>query len=334
VAELKAAGYSQRQALNTAGISRSAWQYRSTPRAKAPIAVPHSARRSAAWLGDEEITTIIGSLQRSFRKGQSVYQGFYQALDAGAPVASLSSWYRIAGTYLGPERPVRARRSHKHHPVPEVSATGPGQVWSWDITALKGPYRGVNYQAYVIIDIFSRKIIGHRVEERETEQLAKDMFTTAFSNEGTTPGFVHSDGGPSMTSKALTKHLRADHGIELSRNRPRVSNDNPFSESWFKTAKYAIGYPSYFPDLETAREYINDFITWYNAQHRHCSLEGHTPASVHDGTWITIHHHRQQHLNALATEHPQRYTTETRLKAPKAQVGINTPKSTQRLTTA
>lgn len=332
VTQLQAVGLSQRKALAHAGISRSAWQYRTKPRRPVTEPVPQTARRSDAWLEDEEVNQIIGALQQTFDNDGSVYQGFYEALDAGRPVASLSSWYRIAGKYLGPERPVRRRRKHKNHPAPEVNATGPCQVWSWDITMLKGPYRGVHYHAYVIIDIFSRKVTGSRVEEREDDELAKEMFTTAIDAEGTAPGFIHSDGGASMTSRAVTEHLRYDHGVELSKNRPRVSNDNPFSESWFKTAKYRIGYPAYFNTLTEARAYIEAFVAWYNTEHRHSELQGHTPASVHDGTWKQIHARRQQTIDTLAAAHPARYSTTPRLPTPKANVGINTPKTTQRLT--
>lgn len=330
--QIKAAGVSQRQALVYAGISRSTWQYRNKPRPVVQDPVPHAQRRAATWLTDTEVDAIIDALRITFDKGHSVYQGFMEALDAGAPVASLSSWYRIAAEHLAPDRPITRRKNHKNHATPEVEATCPGQAWSWDITKFKGPYRGLTYEVYMIIDLFSRVIVGHRVEEVEDDHLAQDMFLEAMASEATIPEVVHSDGGPSMQSKVLTDELR-QHGIELSKNRPRVANDNPFSEALFKFAKYRIDYPEYFANLQDARAYADQFVSWYNTEHRHSELEGHTPASVHDGSWRAIHHQRQQTMDALAAAHPKRYTTKPELKAPKAQVGINTPKHNNRLIT-
>lgn len=332
IERLKATGLSQRTALQYAGISRSTWQYRKTPRPVVDAPVPHTQRRAATWLSDEETATITETLRATFDAGDSVYQGFMEALDAGEPVASLSSWYRIAATELASQRPIRRRRNHKNHPVPEVEATCPGQTWSWDITKFKGPYRGITYEVYVIIDIFSRLIVGYRVEEVEDDHLATEMFIDAMTAEDTTPAVVHSDGGPSMQSKTLTDELRR-HGIEISKNRPRVANDNPFSEALFKTAKYRVGYPEYFANLHEARAYADRFVAWYNTEHRHSELEGHTPSSVHDGSWRAIHHHRQQTMEALAAANPKRYPKKPELRAPKAQVGINTPKHNRRLTT-
>jgi putative transposase len=131
------------------------------------------------------------------------------------------------------------------------------------------------------------------------------MFDTALAGAGPRPRIVHSDRGASMTSKTVAR-LFDDLGITRSRNRPRVSNDNPFSEAWFKTAKYRHGYPPFFTDLHHARSWAAALIDWYNNQHRHSALEGHTPASVHDGTWIQIHHQRQAALNELYQANPGR----------------------------
>lgn len=206
------------------------------------------------------------------------------------------------------------------------------QVWSWDITKLPGPYRGVTYDFYVTLDLFSRAIVGWRVEDGESDALAADMFRTAFTAHGAVPRVVHSDGGPAMTSKTVTVLLR-DLGITTSRNRPRVSNDNPFSESAFKTCKYRPTYPGWFPSLDAARAWAGEFVTWYNTDHRHSSLEGHTPASVHDGTWAAVHHRRQQALDGLYAAHPHRFTRRPTAKTPLATVTINQPKTNHRLQT-
>ena len=135
-----------------------------------------------------------------------------------------------------------------------------------------------------------------------------------------------------MTSAIVGKTL-TEHGVALSRNRPRVSNDNPFSEAWFKTAKYRPGYPRYFRDVEHARCWAAEVIHWYNNQHRHSSLEGHTPASVHDGSWITIHHQRQAVLDELYQANPDRYRRPPQAKTPMGTVVLNQQQPEDRLQT-
>jgi transposase InsO family protein len=325
-------GWSQRAALDLLGLSRSTWYYRSSPRARTGTSVPHTARVAGHWLTQAERDAILVRLTAAFADGESVYQGFYEALDAGDPVASLSTWYRLAQAHLAAQRPVRRRRSHPARAIPQLCATRPVQVWSWDITKLPGPYRGVSYDFYVAVDVFSRAIVAWRVEDRECDDLAKEMFAAAFSRCDARPKVVHSDGGAAMTSKTLTELFR-DLGIQASRNRPRVSNDNPYSESLFKTAKYRPGYPGWFPAIDDARAWAQRFVTWYNDQHRHSALEGHTPASVHDGSWITVHHARQATLDRLYQQQPNRFPRRPRVKTPLAAATINQPKPEDRLQT-
>ena len=270
-------------------------------------------------------------LRAAFAQGRSVYQGFYQALDAGDPVASLSSWYRIA-RQLEPQRPTRRRTRHHSSAIASLVAEAPLQVWSWDITKLKGLYRGLNYELYVVLDVFSRMIVAWRLEEHEDDDLAKEMFAAAFVRHGARPQVVHSDGGPAMTSNTLTGLFR-DLGVEVSRNRPRVSNDNPYSESLFKTAKYTATYPAHFTSIEQARAWTETFVSWYNHEHYHSGLEGHTPASVHDGSWVTVHHQRAATMAALHAANPERFTKPPVVKTPMAQVAINQEISTDRLQT-
>lgn len=331
ITALTAAGLSQRAALALAGMSRSSWHYRAHPRPPVADPLPHTQRRALSWLSVLERAAIEAKLAAAFAAGRSVYYGFYTALDAGDPVASLSSWYRIARG-MEDQRPVRRRARHRSSAIPSLVATAPLQVWSWDITKLKGPYRGVTYELYVVIDVFSRMIVAWRLEEHEDDDLAKEMFQTAFARFGAHPKVVHSDGGPSMKSNTLTG-LFHDLGVEVSRNRPRVSNDNPYSESAFKTAKYAPTYPPYFTSIEVARAWVEEFVTWYNHKHYHSGLEGHTPASVHDGTWTTVHHQRVATMTALHAAHPERFTKPPVIKAPMAQVAINHEISNDRLQT-
>jgi putative transposase len=332
VTALVAAGLSQRAALAVAGISRSSWHYRTKPRARVAAPVPHAARPTPAWLNATERDQIAAHLAQAFSQGQSVYQAFYEALDAGDPVASLSSWYRIARARLAPQRPVRRTRNHRATAIPSLVVEAPMQAWSWDITHLKGPYRRVSYQFYVAIDVFSRMIVAWRVEAREDDDIAREMFADAFTGHGARPRIVHSDGGAAMTSKTLTQ-LFSDLGIEVSRNRPRVSNDNPYSESLFKTAKYTPTYPSYFPDIEAARAWAAAFVAWYNHQHHHSGLEGHTPADIHHGTWRAIHDRRVTAMNRLHAAHPERFRDPPTIKTPMAQVAINHPTTDDRLQT-
>ncbi len=329
-----AAGWSQTKALRLIGLAASSWHYRRNPRPKTDRPVPHTARRCESWLSDPEIAAITSKLQDGFDAQDSVHQAYYQALDAGDPVASLKSWYRIAGTYLDACRPTRRTRKHRASGMPQWEATGPGQVWSWDITMLPGPYRGVSYCLYAVIDVFSRKIVAWRVEEAEVDELAADMLREALQAlpADQRPWLLHSDRGASMMSHALAQVLR-DFGITRSRNRPRVSNDNPFSESWFKTGKYRPGYPPFFDDVTHARAWATELIDWYNHTHRHSSLEGHTPASVHDGSWVQIHHQRQATLDELYQANPGRYRRRPQARTPMACVVLNQQQPLDRLQT-
>lgn len=273
-------------------------------------------------------------LQTAFADQQSVYSAWYDALDAGDPIASQASWYRIARQPpLRQTRPARPARRRRATAMPQFEATRPNQVWSWDITKLPGKYKGDWLNLYVTIDVFSRFVPGWRVEWAEDDALARDMFETAFTTQGAHPEIVHSDGGASMMSDTLNE-LYANLGITRSKNRPRVSNDNPFSEAWFKTAKYTHDYPGWFTDLDHARDWASTMINNYNTRHHHSALEGHTPAGVHDGTWLQVHHQRQATLDHLAAAHPERYRHQPKLKTPFATVRLNLEKSDQRLQSA
>lgn len=332
VVALVAAGLSQRAALELAGMSRSTWHYRTRPRPRVSAPVPHTARVAASWLTPAEQDLIAVKLQAGFSAGESVYQAFYDALDAGEPVASLSSWYRIARARLAAQRPVRRTRKHRATAIPSLVVDAPLQAWSWDITHLKGPYRRVTYQLYLALDVFSRLVVAWRVEAGEDDDLAQEMFYDAFARHGARPRVIHSDGGPSMTSKTLTD-LFTHLGIEISRNRPRVSNDNPYSESLFKTAKYTPAYPDYFTDINQARAWAANFVDWYNHRHHHAGLEGHTPADVHDGAWRQTHARRVAAMEQLYAIHPERFTRPPTVRTPMAQVAINHPTTDERLQT-
>ena len=194
-------------------------------------------------------------------------------IDEGVYLASISTMYRL----LGEAGQVRERRAQAAHPArakPELIATGPDQVWSWDITKLAGPQRGVYYHLYVMIDIFSRCAVHFEVHATELGELAKDFMTEAVRlNGGTAPLAIHADRGTSMTSKTVSA-LLSDLAILKSHSRPKVSNDNPYSEAQFKTLKYCPAFPGTFGSLQDARAFCGVFFTYYNHEHRSIGVPG------------------------------------------------------------
>jgi putative transposase len=214
--------------------------------------------------------------------------------------------YRI----LADNAQVKDRRRQARHPArarPELTATGPGQVFTWDITKLHGPGKGVYYDAYVMIDIYSRYIVGAHVHAGESAVLAEEMMRQIFHVHGV-PQVVHADRGTSMTSKTVAT-LLTDLGVTRSHSRPRVSNDNPYSESWFKTLKYAPVFPERFGSVHDARMFLDQFVQFYNHEHHHTGIGLHTPADVHFGLTDATTQRRAASLRAARTAHPERFTT-------------------------
>ena len=201
----------------------------------------------------------------------------------------------------------RAQATHPAKKKPELMADGPNQVWSWDITKLKGPARGVLYLLYVIIDIYSRKVICWDIWPTETGTLAKEFIEHAIAeNGGIRPGAVHADRGTSMTSNTVAG-LLAKLSIAQSHSRPHVSNDNPYSEAQFKTLKYCPAFPGRFGSIQDSSVFCAQFFRYYNNEHRHSGIAMHTPASVHDGTWVRIQARRVATLKAAFLAHPERF---------------------------
>jgi transposase InsO family protein len=212
---------------------------------------------------------------------------------------------------------------------PASSADGPDQVWTWDITKLKGPWRGTYFDLYVMLDIFSRKVIHREVHYGESGDLAKAFMQHAIiANGGAKPRYIHADNGTSMTSKNVAT-LLTDLNITRSHSRPHVSNDNPFSEAAFKTLKYCPVFPGTFAALDDARAFSDVFFTYYNNEHRHSGIGLHTPASVHDGTAWAIQARRQQVLDGAFAARPDRFRGRRPLApALPAKVWINKPRTT------
>lgn len=225
----------------------------------------------------------------------------------GVYLGSISSFYRI----LNSQQEVKERRAQRRHPVfskPELVATGPNQVWTWDITKLRGPVKWTYYYLYVLLDIYSRYVVAWMLAHREATCLAKQLIQTGYENQDVEPGqlTVHSDNGPIMQAKPVVS-LHAQLGIIKSNSRPHVSNDNPFSESQFKTLKYGPGFPGRFGGYEDASSHCNEFFRWYNQEHRHSGIDFLTPEQVHYGLANEIL--ARSHMTKLEAyyAHPERF---------------------------
>jgi putative transposase len=234
-------------------------------------------------------------------------QVYATLLDEGTYLCHWRTMYRILDEYTE----VRERRNQLQHPAytkPELLATGPNQLWSWDITKLKGPTKWTYYYLYVILDVFSRYVVGWMIAERETASLARELIAASCTKQGIQPEqlTLHADRGSSMRSKSLAL-LLADLGVTKTHSRPYVSNDNPYSEAQFKTMKYRPDYPDRFGSLADARSWARPFFEWYNHEHRHSGLGLMTPATVHYGQAQAVYQQRQQVLQVAYAAHPERF---------------------------
>jgi len=279
-------------------------------------------------LSDEERTAVHAVLNGERFVDKAPAQIFAALLDDGVYLCSISTMYRI----LHEHDEVRERRKqarHQKYAAPELIATGPNQVYSWDITKLKGPEKWTYFYLYVIIDIHSRFVVGWMVASRESGELAKDLIrqTCQRQNVDTSQLIIHSDRGAPMTSKVVA-HLLSDLGVTKSLNRPHVSNDNPFSESHFKTLKYQPTFPAQFGCIQDARLFLQGFFDWYNNHHYHSGLELMTPSVVHHGQAASCNELRQKVLLEACDQNPERFVRgrARQLKLPTA-VWINKPKT-------
>ena len=227
--------------------------------------------------------------------------------DRGQYVASESTFYRVlreANQLAHRER----SQPRRHHKPREHLACGPDEVWTWDITKLLGPWKWTYYYLYVILDIFSRYVVGWMLSERESAELARQLIAEACRRQAIVDGelTIHADRGPSMTSKSVAL-LLADLGVVRSHSRPRVSNDNPFSESQFKTLKTRPEFPERFGSLQHGRAFGGVFFDWYNHEHRHSGIAMLTPAIVHYGQGEAVLACREAVLADAYRRHPERF---------------------------
>jgi putative transposase len=295
---------------------------------RVPRLGPRRPFHHPAQLSEEEREEVLAVLDAPRFADKSPGQVWAVLLDEGVYLCSQATMYRL----LRERGQCGERRAQARHPAktkPELEANGPHQVWSWDITKLKGPVRGVYYLLYVIIDIFSRKVVHWEIWPTENGTLAKEFIEHAiWANGGIAPGAIHADRGTSMTSNTVTG-LLALLGIDQSHSRPRVSNDNPYSEAQFKTLKYCPAFPGRFGSIEDANAFCGRFFDYYNREHRHSGIGMHTPATVHDGTAAAIHAKRIATLGAAFLAHPERFGGRRPFPPPlPTRVWINRPPTT------
>jgi putative transposase len=282
-------------------------RHRRSPGPACPAPVPHRDRHQPRALSPAERQAILRVLHSERFADTAPAEAWATLLDEGVYLGSVSTWYRV----LRAAGEVRERRRQAVHPAavkPELAASAPNQVHSWDITKLAGPAKWTWYYLYVIIDIYSRYVTGWMVATRESAALAEKLIAETCAKQGIRRGqlTIHADRGSSMTSRPVA-FLLADLGVTQSHSRPHVSNDNPYSEAQFKTLKYRPGFPARFASIEHARAHCQQFFTWYNHGHRHSGLGLHTAADVHHGRASAVRAARAQVLTAAWAAHPERF---------------------------
>ena len=284
------------------GIVRSGF-YRGQRPATAPAPRPSPPRT----LSSEERQAVLATLHSARFVDTAPATVYATLLDEGRYHCSIRTLYRI----LDEQAEVKERRNQLRHPVyqkPELLASAPNHVWSWDISKLLGPVKWSYYYLYVILDIFSRYVVGWMVASAESAVLAQRLITDTCEKQQIRPGqlTLHADRGSSMKSKPVAL-LLGDLGITKTHSRPYTSDDNPFSEAQFKTLKYRPDFPERFGSLEDARVFCQTFFTWYNDEHRHAGIGLMTPAAVHEGRAERMRDARQQVLLTAYAAHPERF---------------------------
>ncbi|RAG83362.1 IS3 family transposase [Streptacidiphilus pinicola] len=290
-----------------------------------PVRKPRSPQVQPSALTVEDRDAVLALMNSPQYAELPPAQIWARELDSGRYHCSVSTMYRILRE-RGQSGERRRQATHPAKTVPELVADGPSQVFTWDITKAAGPRKGIWYHAYVIIDIFSRYIVGHTVELAESAERAEELIRETIARNGIVPETVHADRGTSMTSKKVSQ-LLIDLGVTRSHSRPKVSNDNPYSEAQFKTTKYMSDYPERFDSLAHAREWFDAFISYYNHEHRHSGIGLHTPASVHFGTADLVREQRAATLAEAYARHPERFARRPRPPRIPEQVWINEPKT-------
>ena len=318
------------QACAALGISR-ATLYRQTQPVKlfsVPVRAP-SPRR----LSDTEQQGLLNVFHSDEFVDQPPHEVYATLLSRGVYLASIRTMYRVLAA-CGESSERRAQRAPIKHAKPMLLATAPNQVWTWDITKLRGPFPGVFYCLYAILDLFSRMTVGWLLADHESAELAEHLFAEAVARHGVEPGelTVHADRGSAMRSEGLAQ-LLGSLGVNRSFSRPHVSDDNAFSESQFKTLKYQPDYPERFASPTHGRGWCQEFFGWYNDHHHHSGLALFTPADVFYGRVEEVAAQRQVALDAAYAAHPERFPNGPPIvRRPPESVAIN-PLSVEEATT-
>jgi putative transposase len=295
-------------------------------RALEPATAIAPRRAHPACLTQAERELVVTELTSERFSDVTIPEVHATLLDENRYLCSKSTMYRLLhATEMLKDR--RRQVSRTHYPRPELLATAPNQVWSWDITKLKGPVKWSYFHLYVILDIFSRMVVGWLVADRERSDLARELIEESCLRQGIQPEqlTLHADRGSSMKSKPVA-HLLTDLGITKSHSRPYVSDDNPFSEANFKTLKYRPDFPDRFGSVEDARNFCRDFFPWYNDEHHHSGIAMLTPSNVHYGRGNDILRARYQTMMQAFTANPRRFNgREPKLQEMPTEVWINRP---------
>lgn len=291
-------------ACRALGVPRSSLYRSRRPRPKRRATPPRPHHRA---LSPSEKQRVLAHLHEDRFVDQAPASIYATLLEDGTYLCSIRTMYRI----LEDQKEVRERRAQRRHPrraPPRLVATAPNQVWTWDITKLAGPRKWSTFPLYVILDMFSRYVVAWMVAKRETAKLAGRLVREACVKEGIAKEklTLHQDRGAPMTAKSFSQ-LLVDLDVLASYSRPRVSDDNPYSESHFKTVKYAPAYPGRFDSVEDARAYFGPFFRRYNAEHRHSGLGLMTPEAVHTGRAAALQEQRREVLTRAHAMHPERF---------------------------
>jgi len=282
-------------------------RHRASPVPIRPAPIPHTARVQPRALSASERQAILELLHSERFVDVAPAEVWATLLDEGIYLGSISTFYRVLRAH-GESRERRAQATHPATLKPELFATEPNRVWSWDITKLAGPAKWSYFYLYVVIDIYSRYVVGWMVASRESALLAELLIHQTCTKQAISRDqlSLHADRGSSMTSKPVA-FLLADLGVTQSHSRPHVSNDNPYSEAQFKTLKYRPDFPGRFPSIEAARLHCQRFFSWYNDAHRHVGLGLHVPADVHYRRAAAVQAGRADILNTAYATHPERF---------------------------
>ncbi|MCW5807499.1 MAG: IS3 family transposase [Deltaproteobacteria bacterium] len=303
------------------GVSRATYY-----RAQKPKPDPKPRPKPARALTDEEQAHVLATLNSDLFVDKAPAQVYAKLLEDGEYLCSERTMYRILAAHeLVRER--RAQRRHPEYKKPQLVATAPNQVWSWDTTKLPGPTKGTYFTLYVILDIFSRYIVGWQVTKSESAAVAQELIDACCKQQGVARGqlTIHADRGSPMVAKS-TAQLYVDLGVAKSHSRPHTSNDNPYSESNFRTLKYRPDMPSQLGSLEHARQVVRALVDWYNDDHYHVGLALLHPVDVHYGRVTDIVAARQRVLDAAQARHPERFVGGRPVqKSPPSAAWINPP---------